>query len=79
MKTAYLFEYSFGFFARFLTAYPTKLLSEKNTPRCFLTRLTKNNPSKNMSLGNRVWAIWQGAEVTFILQQTMLLQESQLN
>ena len=54
-------EYGYGFYARFLTAYPTRLLSGKDAAWYFIARLTKNSPNGNMGMGDRVLAIWQGA------------------
>ena len=60
-KDADLTEYGYGFYARFLTAYPTRLLSGKDAAWYFVSRLTKNTPNGNAGMGDRVLAIWQGA------------------
>jgi hypothetical protein len=33
-------EYGYGFWARYLTAYPTRLIAGKNAPWYFVARLT---------------------------------------
>lgn len=51
-------EYGYGFWMRFLTRYPAPLYSGKNAPWYFVSRMTKNNPYKNVELGDRVLAIF---------------------
>lgn len=46
-------EYGYGFWARFLTAYPQRLLSGKNAPWYFVARLTKNEKYDNVGMGDR--------------------------
>ena len=57
-KDTDLSEYGYGFYARFLTAYPTRLLSGKDAAWYFISRLTKNSPNGNTGMGDRVLAIW---------------------
>ena len=40
--TENLVEYGYGFWARFLTAYPVRMLAGKNAPWYFVSRLTVN-------------------------------------
>lgn len=51
-------EYGYGFWMRFLTRYPVPLYEGKKAPWYFVSRLTKNNPYKNVGLGDRVLAIF---------------------
>jgi hypothetical protein len=53
-------EYGYGFWMRFLTTYPKRLLNGKNAPWYFVARLTKNKPYDNIRMGDRQLAIWQG-------------------
>jgi hypothetical protein len=53
-------EYAYGFWMRFLTNYPEPLLSGKNAPWYFVSRLTRNNPYKDVEQGDRTLGIWQG-------------------
>jgi hypothetical protein len=53
-----LSEYGFGFWFRFLTTYPERLLAGKNAPWYFLARFTKNIPFGDINLGDRILAIW---------------------
>ena len=53
-------EYGYGFYARFLTVYPTRLENGKNSAWYFVSRLTKNEPYGNAGMGDRLLAIWQG-------------------
>jgi hypothetical protein len=46
-------EYGYGFWMRFLTAYPERLLSGKSEPWYFIARLTKNDPYDNTRMGDR--------------------------
>jgi hypothetical protein len=55
---ANLNEYGYGFWFRFLTAYPTRLFAGKNAPWYFLARLTINNPFADAGFGDRLLAIW---------------------
>lgn len=51
-------EYGYGFWFRFLTMYPVKLMSGKNAPWYFLARLTSNIPHADIGMGDRILAIW---------------------
>ena len=51
-------EYGYGFWARFLTAYPERLLNGKNAAWYFMARLTKNEKNGNTEMGDRMLAIW---------------------
>lgn len=51
-------EYGYGFYARFLTIYPTRLENGKNSAWYFVSRLTKNEPYGNAGMGDRLLAIW---------------------
>lgn len=51
-------EYGYGFYARFLTTYPSRLLNGKNAPWYFVSRLTKNLPVSDGKMGDRMLAIW---------------------
>ncbi|CAD8140693.1 unnamed protein product [Paramecium octaurelia] len=53
-------EYGYGFWMRFLTAYPKRLISGKNAPWYFLSRLTYNEKYQDIAMGDRTLAIWQG-------------------
>jgi hypothetical protein len=53
-------EYGYGFWFRFLTTYPERLLAGKNAPWYFLARFTTNIPHSDIGMGDRVLAIWQG-------------------
>jgi hypothetical protein len=55
-----LVEYGYGFWARFLTAYPDRLLSGKNAAWYFIARLTVNKNFDNVRMGDRTLAMWQG-------------------
>jgi hypothetical protein len=54
-------EYGYGLWARFLVYYPVRMPNGKNQPWYFLARLTSNNPYDNIRMGDRLLAIWQGA------------------
>jgi hypothetical protein len=43
---------------RFLTRYPTALLSGKSAPFYFVSRLTSNNPNGDLGMGDRVLGVW---------------------
>lgn len=45
---------------RFLTVYPARLLSGKNEPWYFVSRLTYHKEYDNIRMGDRTLAIWQG-------------------
>ena len=45
---------------RFLTRYPKPLLNGKKEAWYFVSRLTRNNPHKDMDMGDRTLAIWLG-------------------
>ena len=51
-------EYGYGFWARFLTAYPVKLHNGKNAPWYFMARLTQHENYDNIRMGDRILAIW---------------------
>ena len=51
-------EYGYGFWARFLTAYPERLLNGKNAAWYFMARLSKNERNGNTEMGDRMLAIW---------------------
>jgi len=51
-------EYGYGFWMRFLTAYPVRLLNGKNAPWYFVSRLTSNKPYDDVGMGDRLLAIW---------------------
>jgi hypothetical protein len=53
-------EYGYGFWMRFLTLYPVRLIPGKNAAWYFVSRLTMNLPAKDGALGDRMLAIWQG-------------------
>jgi hypothetical protein len=53
-------EYGYGFWLRFMSRYPVPLLTGKNAPFYFVSRLTNNIPNNNIDLGDRVLAIFQG-------------------
>jgi hypothetical protein len=53
-------EYGYGFWIRFLTTYPKRLLDGKNAPWYFLARLARNDPYNDIDMGDRMLAIWQG-------------------
>ena len=43
---------------RFLTTYPKRLISGKNAPWYFLSRLTYNEKYQDIAMGDRTLAIW---------------------
>ena len=51
-------EYGYGFYLRFLTQYPKRLLSGKNAPWYIVARMTKNKDPADIGLGDRTLAIW---------------------
>jgi hypothetical protein len=51
-------EYGYGYWLRFLTAYPKRLVSGKNADWYFVSRLTINNPHQDVGFGDRLLAIW---------------------
>jgi len=53
-------EYGYGFWLRFLTCYPERLIKGKNAPWYIVSRLTKNPGTGDIGLGDRTLAIWQG-------------------
>jgi len=55
---ANLSEYGYGFWARYLTAYPVRMISGKNAPWYFVSRMTSNKNYGNAAMGDRVLAIW---------------------
>lgn len=55
---ANLSEYGYGFWARFLTAYPVRLFQGKNAPWYFMARMTSNKNYGNIGMNDRLLAIW---------------------
>ncbi len=53
-------EYGYGFWMRFLTTYPKRLVSGKNAPWYFVARLTRNVELDDLQFGDRLLAIFQG-------------------
>lgn len=53
-------EYGYGFWLRFLTAYPKRMLVGKQAPWYIVSRMTKNKPYADVGLGDRTLALWQG-------------------
>jgi len=51
-------EYGYGFWMRFLTTYPKRLINGKNGPWYFVARLTSNKPHDDVGMGDRLLAIW---------------------
>lgn len=51
-------EYGYGFWARYLTAYPARLIAGKNAPWYFVSRLTQHEAYDNIRMGDRTLAIW---------------------
>jgi hypothetical protein len=51
-------EYGYGFWARFLTAYPVQLPTGKSAPWYFMARLTSNENYDNVRMGDRILAMW---------------------
>ncbi len=51
-------EYGYGFWMRFLTTYPKRLINGKNGPWYFVARLTSNKPYDDIGMGDRLLAIW---------------------
>lgn len=51
-------EYGYGFWLRFLTTHPVRLVNGKNAPWYFVSRLTSNNPYDDVGMGDRLLAIW---------------------
>ena len=53
-----LLEYGYGFWIRFLTYYPTRMIGGKRAPWYILSRMTKNPKPTDIGLGDRTLAIW---------------------
>lgn len=53
-------EYGYGFWARFLLGYPTRMPKGKEAPWYFVSRLTANKKDENINMGDRLLAIWLG-------------------
>jgi hypothetical protein len=51
-------DYGYGYWMRFLTRYPTPMISGKIQPWYFISRLTRNNPYGNVEIGDRVLCLW---------------------
>jgi hypothetical protein len=51
-------EYGYGFWMRFLTAYPVRMINGKNAPWYFVARLTSNKNYGNIGMGDRLLAVW---------------------
>ena len=51
-------EYGYGFWMRYLTTYPQRLIAGKNAPWYFVSRLTWNKDYDNIRMGDRALAIW---------------------
>lgn len=51
-------EYGYGFWMRYLTTFPERLMPGKNAPWYFVARLTRNIPHADAAMGDRVLAIW---------------------
>ncbi|CAD8162366.1 unnamed protein product [Paramecium octaurelia] len=60
-------EYGYGYWIRWLTRWPEQQMKGISEPWYFISRLTKNDPYDNISMGDRVLAIWLGqAGYTFV-------------
>jgi hypothetical protein len=53
-------EYGFGFWYRFLTAFPKRLIPGKIAPWYFMARVTMNKDYQDIRMGDRMLALWQG-------------------
>lgn len=53
-------EYGYGFWIRFLRNYPDTLINGLKVDWSFVSRLSKNNDLQDITLGDRVLAIWLG-------------------
>ncbi|CAK56140.1 unnamed protein product (macronuclear) [Paramecium tetraurelia] len=53
-------EYGYGFWMRFLTAYPQRLNNGKNEAWYFVARLANQEKYDNIRMGDRMLALWQG-------------------
>jgi hypothetical protein len=51
-------EYGYGFWMRFLTTYPVRLIPGKIAPWYFVARLTANDPYDDVRMGDRMLAVW---------------------
>lgn len=51
-------EYGYGFWFRFMTAYPTRLWNGKSAPWYFVSRLAGNLDYKDNKVGDRLLAIF---------------------
>ena len=51
-------EYGYGFWFKFMTRYPSQLLSGKKDPWYHVSRLTSNDPYDDLKFGDRVLAIF---------------------
>lgn len=56
--TVGLEEYGYGFWLRFLTTYPERLIQGKKAPWYFLARLTNKEKYDDVTMGDRILAIW---------------------
>jgi hypothetical protein len=53
-------EYGYGFWLRFLSTFPSRLMNGKVAPWYFVSRLTSNIEYDDVKMGDRLLAIWQG-------------------
>ncbi|CAD8193826.1 unnamed protein product [Paramecium pentaurelia] len=53
-------EYGYGYWIRWLTKWPEQQKEGISKPWYFISRLTKNDPYDNISMGDRILAIWLG-------------------
>lgn len=53
-------EYGYGYWLRFLTTYPKRMLVGKQAPWYIVSRLTSNEKNGDAGMGDRILAIWQG-------------------
>jgi hypothetical protein len=51
-------EYGYGYWLRFLTTYPKRLVVGKQAPWYIVSRMTKNKDYADIGLGDRTLAIW---------------------
>lgn len=72
-------EYGFGFWFRYLARYPSVMLKGKNEPWYHLARLTSNEPYRDLQLGDRMLAVFQGADAYHFFTQDDVTKNVNIN
>jgi hypothetical protein len=55
-------EYGYGYWLRFMVAYPKRMIDGKNAPWYIISRMSKNKQGSDIGVGDRTLAIWQGVD-----------------